>query len=179
MCASLKCLEFWLVMIPKYAFIFWKWSNLKPLNCVWHLAQYMDSCFWSAARHVLFCKTTPNDSIQSHLQTCLVLIPQKVALQRDPFWRGEHKTRNVIPSQQKKWKAKRVASFSVRTLATVFLLHTPDDPLTWCLLLEQLVRLSRHFMHSTPFNRATLAALRENPEQGQGKDIEGAQGIPL
>ena len=116
------------------------------------------------AWHVLFCKTAPNDSIQSHLQTCLVLIPQKGALQRDPFWRGEHKTRNVIPSQKKKWKAKRLASFSVRTLATVFLVHTPDDPLTWRLLLEQLVRLPpRHLMHSipTPFNRATLAALKE------------------
>ena len=115
----------------------WKWSNRKPLNGAWHLVWSTGSCFL-----VLFWQNSPNDSIQSHLQTCLVLIPQKVALQRDPFWRGEHKTRNVIPSQQKKWKAKRVASFSVRTLATVFLLHTPDDPLTWCLLLEQLVCLS-------------------------------------
>ena len=60
----------------------------------------------------------------------------KRALQRYPFWWGEHKTRNVIPFQQKKWKAKRVTSlsflfqtffgsffdpFSVRTLPTVFL----------------------------------------------------------
>ena len=39
MWASLKRLEFWRVMIPKYAFIFRKWSNLKPLNGAWHLVQ--------------------------------------------------------------------------------------------------------------------------------------------
>ena len=50
------------------------------------------------------------------------------------------------------------------------LLHTPDDPLTLRLRLEQLVRLSPDIECIQSQHHSTLAALQENPPQGRVKD---------
>ena len=137
-----------------------KWSNLKPLNGAWHLVWSTGSCFL-----VLFWRNSPNDSIQSHLQTCLVLHHKK--------GRSNIKPETQSLAKVKKRKVKKESFFWN-------LSHTPDESSVTTPFCSNSSFVSpRHFMHSTPFNRATLAALRENPEQGQGKDIEGAQGIPL
>ena len=79
-----------------------KWSNLKPLNCAWHLVWWTGSCFL-----VLFWRNSPNDSIQSHLQTCLVLHHKK----------GRS---NIKPETQSLAKVKKESFFWN-------LSHTPDE----------------------------------------------------
>ena len=170
---ALICFIFWewSNLEASICFIFWEWSNLEasicfifnlqPLNDAWHLVGMMGSCLLTPARHVLFCETAPNDSIQGHFTNLSGFNPLKSGAGEIPFWWGGHKTRNV--GIRRSENQRRDHMTSCENFCNGCPPNTWRDPLTWRLLLEQLVRLSpstshthiqedgvRHSTHSTP-----------------------------
>ena len=137
-------------------YLFWEWSNLEasvcfifnlqPLNDAWHLVGMMGSCLLTPARHVLFCETAPNDSIQGRFTNLSGFNPLKSGAGEIPFWWGGHKTRNV--GIRRSENRRRDHMTSCENFCNGCPPNTWRDPLTWRLLREQLVRLSLDIPHT-------------------------------